>query len=211
MDRNWNILDPGINYRSDLIKVISNIWYDCPINFNAKLYWKIFKINYNNYNESTLINLGDNPTLTSETLVIRRNTLSYGLYRIVRYVEMEVEKGILKFINTALSAEQDTYIKIVPSGIAVFGLENGLDFIKIGFFQKLSLEPLKYSYDMDFLVKTSSLNFNFYCFDIDENTSFKEFSLQNFNLTDEFDLKIYYDDQTTISNSCFNGSSKFRK
>ena len=102
--------------------------------------------------DSDPIELEHNPTVFRNELIIKSNTLHYGTYKIVYWVYVKIDVGYLTDIKNEIEYLVETYFKIVPSGIAVFFLQNALDFIKLGNKQTLELNPIKYAYDMDFLV-----------------------------------------------------------
>ncbi|CAF1129991.1 unnamed protein product, partial [Brachionus calyciflorus] len=88
--------------------------------------------------------------------------LEYDVYKLVYKVLVTVLTGGVN--DMSQESQLETFIQIAPGGIAVFSLENGLDYLKIGKNQSLELNPLKYAYDMDNLKNTDSLDFKFYCF-----------------------------------------------
>lgn len=95
------------------------------------------------------------------------------------------------------------YIEVVSSGIQVFGLQNGVDYIVIGSQQEIALNPAEFSFDMDGYISPKLLNFKFYCQLVDFNSSNSVF-----NNTD-LDLKTLKNKNLVNSSSCFNSTGKF--
>lgn len=195
---------PLVVERSELLKIRSTTVYTCLQNFTTKNFWRVFSINSETLNE-TLVTFKNNPTVNQSELVIRSNTLFYGLYRISHTVLLEVDTGYVKNINNLFESSLDTYVQIVPTGIAVFGLENGNDYILIGNNQSLTVNPLVNSYDMDFLIKTSSLEFKFYCFIYDVEQPYPD-NVNHFDLENSVDLMEYKTSKSDDITSCFNTS-----
>lgn len=194
---NTDIANPKIYKRSELIRISTVLNLNLYSNSSKIYLWKIFKINETDltHNETDLT---ENPSALKDTLILLGFSLDYGLYQVKIFVNI-TQNG------SDYSATNSVYLKIIPSGISVNGLENALDSIKIGTNQSLELNFLKYSFDMDYFVSTSLLEFEFYCFDIDLTMSENKFDLKSFNLTNEFNLK-YFLNQNNITNPCFNTS-----
>jgi hypothetical protein len=100
------------------------------------------------------VDLSNNPTIYYADLVIDPGVLENGLYKFVYEVNMT---------SSNAKCKSDTYTKIIPSGIVVFGLKNGIGETSIGKAQSLKLEPAINSYDIDKIAKISQLDFRFYC------------------------------------------------
>lgn len=160
--------------------------------------------------DDVLISLDGNPTLEYPELIILSNSMYYGSYKVFYWINLKIDTGYLTNIKNEFGSVLVTYFDISPGGIAVFGLENGLSYIKVGMEQSLDLNPLKYSYDMDFLVSMNSLDFNFYCLDIPSSMNSSNFTLDSFNLTDQgLNLKLYKTQANPYTNPCFVSPGKY--
>ncbi|CAF1003732.1 unnamed protein product [Brachionus calyciflorus] len=167
--------------------------------------WTIYKMGSNNSFTDPPIKLENNPTVNYSQLIITSNILKYGVYKLVHWVYVKVDTGYLRDIPNEIEQFADVYIQIVPGGIALFCLENGLDRIKIGKKQTLELNPIKYAYDMDFLVNPSSLNYSFYC--ISTNSSQNSQDIIDINFSESDNLYIFKNSENiTLKNECFNSS-----
>ena len=57
----------------------------------------------------------------------------------------------------------DSFIRIVPSGMAIFPFSGGIKEISIGRGQSIDLDPGRYSYDFDGLLVSTELTYKYYC------------------------------------------------
>ena len=121
--------------------------------------WRIYKLDSSNIRTEVL--LPNNPTIYSAQLAVTPNVLSYDLHVFVYEITMAANLGNQNFWYYKSSAE--SYFEIVPSGLVVFGLQNGNADVYIGYNQKIELNAIKYSYDMDNLMPMEGLKFEFYC------------------------------------------------
>ena len=139
-------------YRSEIFSLSTEIYFACNSTYTYAYTWHFI-----NSASNTNTDLSANPTAQSSELVIQPYTLDYGVYKITFLVEITVE------LYGLLSNTVDTYIEIVPTGLAVFAIENGISSQLIGSSQSLILNPVAYSSDLDNYVAISSLTFEFYC------------------------------------------------
>jgi hypothetical protein len=153
---------PRVVKRSDLLNVVVETVLDCNDSLNNQKIWRVYAANSQNGVKLNKINIDSNPTIYNSELVIKQNSLDYGLYLIVNQVDMKWNKQLM-------TSENYTYVKIVPSGIVLKGLEGGLNEIRIGTVQGLEINPVKYSHDLDFVISVSKLNYEFYCQVIESN------------------------------------------
>lgn len=137
----------------------------------------------------TQLNL-TNPTMTTLAFTLPGNLLDYGNYRIGFSVSIYVES-----LNQYFTANDWTYLQIIPSGIIVSVLPNSVSQITIGSVQSLTLDPVLYSSDRDGIVSMSSLSFKFYCRPVSDGV--------NYLLTGSG----YQDLTTGSANDCFDSSS----
>lgn len=82
--------------------------------------------------------------------------MDYGIYEF---------KFKVNFLSDSIiySKTINTFIQIIPSGLAVYALQNGIQQIVIGYAQSLNLNPSNYSFDFDDLAQIQDLSFKFYC------------------------------------------------
>jgi hypothetical protein len=103
--------------------------------------------------------LSSNPTSSTAQLVVPANTLSFGIYEFTYQVN-----ALVTLSNTLLSSNVPSIVvEIIPTGLAVFALANGVSGVLIGYQQAYTLSPGLYSIDFDYLISPSILNFKFYC------------------------------------------------
>lgn len=148
---------------------------NCSCYFIITSKWRIFKINDTLYTEITL---QSNPTATTSNLILSNRMLKYGLYKVEYNINIKVNNPI------RINSTQDLYIKIIPTGFIVSAFDNGISVnnkLTVGILDTISFIPAFYSYDLDNLTESSSLDYNFYCI------------LRNNNsiLTNDFNQNLY--------------------
>ena len=151
--------------------------------------WRIF-----NLNTSKEISLTANPTAKSFELVLSEKFLTIGIFKIVFEFNASFSNP-----SENRSSINETYVEVVPSGIVVSSRENSIDKIVIGKNQALSLEPVKYSYDLDSMISMSSLEFKFYCKLVDRNLGFVNY----LNNPGVIDLRLAKSLNSLSLDSCF--------
>ncbi|CAF0899284.1 unnamed protein product, partial [Brachionus calyciflorus] len=184
--------------RNQEIKITAIINENCIHKYTITFQWKILKLTSNgNYSE---IQSPLNLNLETLNLKIPKDTLFYGIYKLRLEANLTVDTGYIKNINNSILSQIDANVRILPSGIDIFSLENYLDSIKIGQNQSLEFQPALYSYDYDQIAKFDSVKFNFYCFlrNKSENLTFLE--INKFPLTHDL---YSYSSRLTLSNECF--------
>ena len=156
-------------------------------------------------NETTLqpitaLNLASNPTSASSVLVIRENTLDYGLY--LFSLEVGVTYNTISFVASNVA---QTFIQIIPTGLAVFAIQNGVSSVLIGSLQAFSLQPSIYTIDMDDIVTPDKLSFTYFCKTVNLSDPNSVFYSQN-------DLNAYKNNPNLVmsrNQTCFGVSSKY--
>ena len=192
MQQSYTQGSPKQILRSKLFSLSTALYFTCDSNYSLTNTWTLDRIDV-----PQTVDLTDNPTSASTELVIQGNTLAYGTYRFTFVVTFLMPNNTI-LLNTAYS-----YVQIIPTGLAVFAFQNGVSSVLIGSQQQISLDPAAYSYDFDDLVTPSTLQFNFYCYTIQLNSSFP-ISRTNANLL------VYKQNsqlQMTTSQTCFSSNS----
>ena len=139
--------------------------------FTLTYSWSLNQIS-NSVNKS-YIDLTQNPTSHSSELVMQANTLAYGLYEF--NLEVKITYNNNGLLTTSMSSFLKTYIQIIPTGIMVKAIQNGISSILIGSQQNFTLNPSKYSSDLDNLITPSQiLQFKFYCTTILANSTLNQ-------------------------------------
>ena len=146
--------------------------------------------------------LKSNPTIYASTLVIQGNALEYGIYRF--YLSSKVVLG-----KNAYNYQSEKFFLIIPSGITVFGLENGNTQAYIGKNQSFELNPPKYSFDLDMLTPMSALTFKFYCYITPTGTQSDQTFLSQVLSDQVDDLNTIKTKQASPVNFCFNSTGIF--
>ena len=136
-------------YRSNILSLTALTYFPCNSSYTLNSLWS----------SPQLATLSSNPTSTTAQLVIPANTLSYGIYEFTYQLNALVTSS-----NILLSSNVPIiYVEIVPTGLAVFALANGVSGIMIGYQQAYTLYPGLYSIDFDYIIAPSILNFTFFC------------------------------------------------
>lgn len=114
-------------------------------------------MNKSNLDVISDIDLSSNPTSFSSEILIKENTLEFGLYRF--------HLQVIVYFKSKMSVKNadETLIEIIPTGLAIFGLENGASSTLIGSQQAITLSPGVFSKDMDEIITPDKLAFKFYC------------------------------------------------
>ena len=141
--------------------------------------WQAKFIDSNDYSLNNNIDLTGNPSSFSSEILIDAFSLSYGLYEFMFQL-----KGVWK--GTEKLYSKITYQKIIPTGLAIFGLLNGVSCSMIGSKQGFILDPAQYSFDFDYVVSIKTLKFDFNCRKLFKNQSNEISSWQYLNNTIEY-------------------------
>ena len=142
------------------------------------------------------IDLTDNPTSDKNELVIQPNTLPYGLYMITY--------GIYSKGDNSLLSQQSTFVKVIETGIAVYGLEYGTSNLKLGYAQIIVFEPNKFTFDFDYIADVSSLDYKYFCAKLEQNDNSSTSSI-NFGS----ELKEAKSNNVPLSSTCFDSTGNF--
>jgi hypothetical protein len=148
----YTLSSPAQIFRSSMFSLVTITYFGCNLTYTQANKWTLRRIDI-----LTSMDLTTNPTSTQSELVIQANTLSYGTYEFTYQVSINTQNMI------PLTSSISTYIQIMPTGLAVFALQNGISTLLIGFGQSQILNPSLYSFDFDMLAVMSGLKFKFYC------------------------------------------------
>jgi hypothetical protein len=193
--------NPQIILRSKLFSLNTATYFSCNSSYTIAYKWSLKLIQ--NLSSQISIDLSSNPSWQSTSLVIQAYTLSYGLYAFNFQTNVTITKA--NNVVVALTNNLTTYVQIIPTGFAVYGLQNGVSGLLIGTQQSFSLNPALYSLDLDSLVQPSSLQYKFYCFTINKN------SITSVNTSQSIDLFTYKNNsllQMNSNSTCFQSNSK---
>ena len=151
-----DFLNPQIIERSKTFSVVGLTILDCRISLKNLKQWKVHFINPN---DGSFIKYKDLSTISSSAsaeVLIPSNFLDYGTYRFIYQVTMI---GDINSLPEAI----DSFIEIIPTGIAVFPFSGGIKELTIGRGQSIELDPGRYSYDFDDLLIGTQLDYKFFC------------------------------------------------
>lgn len=189
---------PNKIFRSTLFSVASIIYYYClNVTFTPTITWTLSQIDPLKLTVLKNIDLSKNPTSPSSELVIKENKLDYGLYQFTLQVDVS-------FNGNIVSSFAQTYVEILPTGLAVFALENGVSSVLIGSQQAFYLNPLLYTFDMDGIITPDKLSFVYYCKTVNLTDPNRAVNVQN-------DLRSYQSNASLAlvrGQNCFGASSK---
>ena len=188
---------PNIIFRSNLFSVSSIIYFYCSnVTFTSTNTWTLNQLDAG-LKVLKVVDLSTNPTSASTELVIKENTLDYGLYQFSLQVDVS-------FNGQVVSSLAQTYVQIVPTGLAVFALENGVSSVLVGSKQAFNLNPSLYTFDMDGLITPDKLSFVYYCKMVNLTDQSRLVNMQN-------DLKAFKTDPNLVivrDQNCFGATSK---
>jgi hypothetical protein len=149
--------NPFEKLRSSLVKVSSNAVINCGVSYSKSIQWVVNEIDPVSYGFLRKLDLSSNPSSVTGELIFAENSMQYGLY------EFTFTTSLTFSSSQTVSSTIQTYVQIVPSGIAVVSIDKGINEIKIGSNQRFYLRPAVYSYDLDGLILSGQLNFAYYC------------------------------------------------
>ncbi len=199
-NRASNFLKPNIIKRSIQFSVVGITTLDCEITLKSTKQWLVYEINPLTGSYTKTVDIRDIISSFSAEIYISSNFLDYGTYQFIFQVKIEGVEG--SFIDSV-----DSFIRIVPSSMAIFPFSGGMKEISIGRGQSIDLDPGRYSYDFDGLLVGTQLTYKYYCrMIIDSET--KEFPSDYYmNLVDLQQIKDSNISIKTIQkNICFSSS-----
>ena len=185
---------PIIIKRSLMFTLTTITYFACNERYTLARTWHATFHNGTSLKEVSLL---ANPTVHSSRLVVRANSLAYGLYTFTFQVTIHQLLSGAKQIRTIA-----TYVKIIPSGLVIYAFRLGVRRILIGANQKLVLNPLAFSFDLDHVVAMNNLRFLFYCTPIGSTSS---------QPTLKYDLSMFKNDaslEMSWNQTCFASKSK---
>jgi hypothetical protein len=186
-----------------MFSVRANVNFVCSLSFQVKFNWNVFKWNSNLLLFES-INLPNSIDTSLAELIIKSNTLSYGIYRFNSTIDLVIiDPNGIKVIRK----ENQVYLRIIDSGIIVYALPDGILELTLGSLQSLDLNPIEYSYDLDYLIDVRQLQFNFYCL-VNSNKLIWKTGLSypriNMSTIDLYQFKILNNSQLMNENTtCF--------
>ena len=186
IDQSFPLVSPVSVYRSALLSLSTVTYFACNSSYILTYTWLASRMDI-----AQTIDLTTNPTSASSQLIISANSLAYGLYNFTFRVEVAM------WDNSVLSNSANTFVQIVPTGLAVYALRNGISSILIGSQQKLVLNPATYSIDLDDFISPSSLQYTFYCNTINLNLKTEspdepdEYQIEQMSIAAKDDLLAY--------------------
>ena len=185
-----NQTNPMQIYRSSILSLTTLSNFPCTLSYTLTSTWL----------SPQIATLSSNPTSSTAQLVIPANTLSFGTYEFTYQVNALVSSS-----NTLLSSNvPSVFVEIIPTGLAVFALANGVSGVMIGYQQAYTLSPGLYSIDFDYLISPNNLNFKFYCSTVMLNmpsSTKNNFDLMAFKMNSSL--------ATSANNTCFSSTSNF--
>ena len=188
---------PNKIFRSNLFSVSSIIYFYCSnVTFTSTNTWTLNQVDAA-LKVLKAVDLSTNPTSGSTELVIKENTLDYGLYQFTLQVDVS-------FNGQVVSSQAQTYVEIIPTGLAVFALENGVSRVLVGSKQAFNLNPSLYTFDMDGLITPDKLSFVYYCKMVNLTDQSRVVNMQ-------YDLKTFQTNANLAilrDQNCFGATSK---
>ena len=161
--------------------------------------WILNKIDSATHAVLNTIDISNNPSTNLSELFIEENTLAYGLYE----VKYEVNVRMAPFTHTNFTSYAYSYVNVIPTGLVINGIENGITSLSIGSSQEFYLTPTSYSYDLDGLADFFSLVYKYYCRTIDLNSSL----INNSAIIDLYTFKINSSLSIDSNRNCFSSAT----
>jgi hypothetical protein len=133
-------LSSPIQYRrNEDFFISSNIQLNCINSLSTINQWTIY--NCSSTNCSFQIQIDQTVQTTFSELYIPPQTLSYGIYQLKLTVTMVSSLNLI--------SSSSAYVQIIPSGIFANLLQYGTPMITRGYQQNLTLDPGKFSVNLD--------------------------------------------------------------
>ena len=134
-----SLLNPRIRKRMYLFSVNAVVEFNCKIPKEVIYLWNVYHINMTT-GQIEQMNVTDNPTHDKSEFLVMGNTLDYGMYMF----EFIMDQFSVNFAgeSEAIQVIKESYVQIIPTNIAVFGVEAGLSEFQIGNEQPLDLGDL---------------------------------------------------------------------
>ena len=102
-----------------------------------------------------------------------------------------------------------TYVQVIPTGLVVYALQNGIQSILIGSNQTLIFNPVLYSFDMDNFVSPQLLEFKFFCQKVNSSAIME--NIENSHI-DLYQYKMNNSVMEMFSNlTCFDSNGIYNK
>ena len=191
LQQSYTQSSPQLVYRSAVVSLSTITSTACNSSYTLTNAWQASRID-----APQTVELTTNPTCLSSGLVIQPYTLAYGLYEFTFQVSLTLSDGRI------LTSMASTFVQIVPTGLAVYALQNGVANILVGSQQPLTLDPASYSVDLDYLIATSSLQYTFYCHTLDVKSN----NLLAYSLPDLLTYKLNSALAMASNQSCFDSN-----
>ena len=200
-NRASDFLNPTVIAKSKMFSLIGTTTLNCDSDLQNTKQWYLYEIDPVIGNVIKTISLANNPSSNNAELFMESSSLIYGTYKFVYQVSMY--GGASSFVE-----QIDTYVKIEPTGIAIFPFSGGMKQKTIGVGQSVELDPGRYSYDFDGLLNGTQLTYRFFCRIVIDGLA-QEFPSSSYNSF--VDLKQIQDGTVSVNMStlttCFNTSS----
>jgi hypothetical protein len=151
------VISPVPFNRSSIVALFGSLAISCSFKYTISYAWTMVNLATGVSTDMT-INQGYSGYNTG-ILVISPNTLSYGTFKFTYTVTLSyTANGGGSFTQSAI-----TYVTIVPTGLNVFGLTNGILQQSYGSAQAITVDAGANTIDLDSVVNLASLNYTFYC------------------------------------------------
>lgn len=160
------------------------------------------------------INITSNPTSSLPRILIRNGSLRYGLYKFAfNFTIITNDETAPPYTSVIID-----YIRIIPTGFIISGFEIGFaelpqSTLTVNPIDTVALIPAFFSYDVDFLTDSKTLDYLFFCklVDVDQQIDL------NTNHSNNFTNDIYRifpnvpltKEQLEAEDTCFKQEGKY--
>ena len=156
INRAADFLNPMVIAKSKMFSLVATTTLSCDSTLQNTKQWSLYQINPVTGVVLKKMSLANVLSAFSAEIFIPSKYLSYGTYMFLYQVNMNGDAG--PFVETV-----NTFVRIVPTGMAIFPFSGGIKEITIATGQSIDLDPGKYSYDFDGIFTGTQLTYRFFC------------------------------------------------
>ena len=160
MESQTPIGSPTQVQRSKMFSVAADTSFSCPLNIVLSQQWLVTSVRSNG-SIIGAVNISSIDSSAMSEIVIPALFLPYGYYNFAFQFNFSYTNELM--LTKTFYSTVNTYVQIVPTGIAVSGFPNGMSQSLFGTKQQVAIDPGTNSVDLDYIADPSKLNYTFYC------------------------------------------------
>lgn len=150
-------------------------------------------------------------SVSLNSLTLFKAKLKYGVYKLgfslaLNVLQKDVFGLFLSAPKVVLTSYTESYFKIVPTGFVLAAFNSDLfqnsssNQLVVGILDSISFVPVFFSYDLDNLTDSNSLEYNFYCCLVSKNQVLNNFNQSLYSIVPDVELTS---EQIESENTCF--------